>query len=30
MTTTELLETVRRVEVHTNRLGNDTMVGVYF
>jgi uncharacterized protein (DUF58 family) len=29
MTTTELLETVRRVEVRTNRLVNDTMVGAY-
>ena len=27
MTTTELLETVRRVEVRTNRLVNDMMVG---
>ena len=27
MTTAELLETVRRVEVRTNRLVNDTMVG---
>ncbi|MGA2866793.1 MAG: DUF58 domain-containing protein [Verrucomicrobiota bacterium] len=29
MTVTELLETVRRVEVRTNRLVNDTMVGAY-
>jgi len=29
MTTTELLETVRRIEVRTNRLVNDTMVGAY-
>ena len=29
MTTVELLETVRRVEVRTNRLVNDTMVGAY-
>ncbi|HEY2328569.1 MAG TPA: DUF58 domain-containing protein [Verrucomicrobiae bacterium] len=29
MTLTELLESVRRVEVHTNRLVNDTMVGAY-
>ena len=29
MTITELLETVRRVEVRTNRLVNDTMVGAY-
>lgn len=29
MTPTELLETVRRVEVRTNRLVNDTMVGAY-
>ena len=29
MTVTELLESVRRVEVHTNRLVNDTMVGAY-
>lgn len=29
MTVTELLETVRRVEVLTNRLVNDTMVGAY-
>jgi len=29
MTTTELLETVRRVEVRTNRLVNDMMVGAY-
>src|SRR6516162_520305 len=29
MTLTELLETVRRVEVRTNRLVNDTMVGAY-
>ena len=29
MTTTELLESVRRVEVHTNRLVNDMMVGAY-
>ena len=29
MTITELLETVRRVEVLTNRLVNDTMVGAY-
>jgi hypothetical protein len=29
MTVTELLETVRRVELRTNRLVNDTMVGVY-
>ena len=29
MTTTELLETVRRVEVRTNRFVNDTMVGTY-
>ena len=29
MTLTELLESVRRVEVRTNRLVNDTMVGVY-
>jgi hypothetical protein len=27
MTLTELLESVRRVEVRTNRLVNDTMVG---
>ena len=27
MTVTELLETVRRVELRTNRLVNDTMVG---
>src|SRR5271165_3574210 len=30
MTVTELLETVRRVELRTNRLVNDTMVGAYF
>ena len=29
MTTPELLETIRRVEVRTNRLVNDTMVGAY-
>jgi len=29
VTTAELLETVRRVEVRTNRLVNDTMVGAY-
>jgi hypothetical protein len=29
MTTAELLETVRRVAVRTNRLVNDTMVGAY-
>jgi hypothetical protein len=29
MTLTELLETVRRVEVRTNRLVNDMMVGAY-
>src|SRR5438552_12137155 len=29
MTITDLLETVRRVEVRTNRLVNDTMVGAY-
>ena len=29
MTTAELLETVRRVEVRTSRLVNDTMVGAY-
>ena len=29
MTTTELLASVRRVEVRTNRLVNDTMVGAY-
>ncbi len=29
MTITELLEAVRRVEVRTNRLVNDTMVGAY-
>jgi uncharacterized protein (DUF58 family) len=29
MTITELLESVRRVEVRTNRLVNDTMVGAY-
>ncbi len=29
MTTAELLETVRRVEVRTTRLVNDTMVGAY-
>jgi uncharacterized protein (DUF58 family) len=29
MTPTELLESVRRVEVHTSRLVNDTMVGAY-
>jgi uncharacterized protein (DUF58 family) len=29
MTVTELLESVRRVEVRTNRLVNDTMGGVY-
>ena len=29
MTIAELLETVRRVEVRTNRLVNDTMVGAY-
>ena len=29
MTVTQLLETVRRVEVRTNRLVNDTMVGAY-
>ena len=29
MTLTELLESVRRVEVRTNRLANDTMVGAY-
>jgi hypothetical protein len=27
MTVTELLETVRRVELRTNRLVNDTMIG---
>jgi hypothetical protein len=30
MTITELLESVRRVEVRTNRLVNDTMVGRVF
>src|SRR6266478_115987 len=29
MTISELLESVRRVEVRTNRLVNDTMVGAY-
>src|SRR5450432_2905090 len=29
MTVTELLETVRRLELHTNRLVHDTMVGAY-
>jgi hypothetical protein len=29
MIVTELLETVRRVELRTNRLVNDTMVGAY-
>src|SRR5580692_7302150 len=29
MTLTELLESVRRIEVRTNRLVNDTMVGAY-
>ena len=29
MTTTQLLESVRRVEVPTNRLVNDMMVGAY-
>ena len=29
MTLSELLETVRRVEIKTNRLVNDTMVGAY-
>jgi len=29
MTTTELLESVRRIEVRTNRLVNDMMVGAY-
>ena len=29
MTVTELLETVRRVELRTNRLVNDTVVGAY-
>ena len=29
MTTAELLETVRRIEVRTIRLVNDTMVGAY-
>lgn len=29
MTIAELLEAVRRVELHTNRLVNDTMVGAY-
>src|SRR6266478_6486005 len=29
MTVLELLEAVRRVEVRTNRLVNDTMVGAY-
>ena len=29
MTPTELLESVRRVEVRTNRLVNDVMVGAY-
>jgi len=29
MTTAELLETVRRIVVRTNRLVNDTMVGAY-
>ncbi len=29
MTVTELLESVRRVEVRTNRLVNDTMGGAY-
>ena len=29
MNLTELLESVRRVEVRTNRLANDTMVGAY-
>jgi hypothetical protein len=28
MTLTELLESVRRVEMHPNRLVNDTMVGM--
>jgi len=30
MTVTELLETVRRVELRTNRLANDTMVSACF
>ena len=29
MTPTQLLESVRRIEVRTNRLVNDTMVGAY-
>ena len=29
MTVTELLESVRRIEVRTNRLVNDTMGGAY-
>src|SRR5512137_2433093 len=29
MTITELIESVRRVEVHTNRLVSDMMVGAY-
>src|SRR5437762_13129761 len=29
MTLTQLIESVRRVEVRTNRLVNDTMVGAY-
>ena len=29
MTITELLESVRRIEVRTNRLVNDMMVGAY-
>jgi hypothetical protein len=29
MTVTELLKTVRRVELRNNRLVNDTMVGAY-
>jgi hypothetical protein len=29
MTVTELLETVRRVELRTNRLVNDTIIGAY-
>jgi hypothetical protein len=29
MTLTELLESVRRVEVRTNRFASDTMVGAY-
>jgi len=29
MNVSELLESVRRIEVRTNRLVNDTMVGAY-